>query len=299
MEEQENNSQEIQVSLFASSNRPGLYPMFFKSLINTSVNYEVVFAGNCKNIVTHCEDGFYQHQLENHAPLNLTGESLRNNENMFFKYIETANIKPSQCYEIARRACKGEVVVWVADDCEFPNDVIGKAYKYWKSKRNEKLILSIQTKESGYGLPQGQLFDMDVHRFFGGVKTSPLMAPLGMMSREFLNDIGGFDRRYICGQYENQCVIMAMMKGGTVEIFGGPDCFIDIDHMGKSLLIGESKKESDFLKRPFAKGYDHDRRILESVCCIDNGRISLKTNFEPYEDKDIMLKSQSFKGDWE
>ena len=85
-------------------------------------------------------------------------------------------------------------MIWIADDCEFPNDVIGKAYKYWKEQQNEKLILSIQTKESGYGLPEGQLFDMNLHRFFGGRRTTPLMAPLGLMSRKYLDELGGIDQ---------------------------------------------------------------------------------------------------------
>jgi len=260
---------EINVSLFASSNRPKLYDSFFKSLEGTSVSYEVVFAGDSTNVPVF-------------SYKNLT-------------YIQTANIKPSQCYEIARRACKGETVIWVADDCEFPNDVVGKAYKYWKSKNNPKLILSIQTKESGYKLPKGKLFNMDDHRFFGYKKNSPLMAPLGMMSREFLDKLGGFDRRFICGQYENQCVMMAYAEGGEVEIFGDNNCYIDIDHLGKSIMIGESKNENDFLDRPFAKGYHIDRKVLESSWVIIDWNVSfVRTNkHEPYEEKDILYKSQS------
>lgn len=281
-EKQKTNIDEIQVSLFASSNRPALYEAFFKSLKGTSVKYEVVFAGNKEpNPFIHSE---WLCDVEaNEAD---------------HRYILTANIKPSQCYEIARRACKGEVVIWVADDCEFPNDVIGKAYKYWKSERNEKLILSIQTKESGYGLPQGQLFDMDNHRFFGGVKTSPLMAPLGLMSRKFLDELGGVDRRYICGQYENDIVMRAYFKGAKVEIFGDENCFIDIDHLGKSLMIGESKKESDFLRRPFATGYVHDRSILEGSWSIVGGMYIRNDAFEPFEDIDLLTKSQGPKGKW-
>lgn len=257
----------MQVSLFASSVRPKLYESFFKSLEGTSVEYEVVFAGNVETYFTSKN----------------------------FRHILTGNIKPAQCYEIARRECKGEVVVWVADDCEFPNDVIGKAYKYWKSQNNEKLILSIQTRETGYNLPQGSLFNMDNHRFFGYRKETPLMAPLGMMSRKFLDELGGFDRRFICGQYENFCVMMALAEGAKVQVFGNKDYYIDIDHLGKSLLIGESKKESDFLNRPFAKGYEIDRKVLEASWVLPNGRISpvMLDKFEPYEDTDILIKSQS------
>ncbi len=225
-----------------------------------------------------------------------------------WKYISTEDIKPSQCYEIARRHCTGEVVVWVADDCEFPNDVLGKAYRYYKSQNNEKLILSIQTRESGYQLPVGQLFDMNMHRFFGYRVQTPLMAPLGMMNRKFLDSLGGIDRRYVCGQYENDIVMRAYNEGAAVEIFGDRNCFIDIDHLGKSLAIGESKVEADFIKRPFAMGYPHDRSILEGSWCrkeargmvvpVIDGKHQRNDTFEPFSDVELLTKSQSFTGKW-
>lgn len=265
------------VSLFASAVRPELWPALFKSLDGTSVAHEVVFAGNVP-----------------------PGTMIPMNNAKSFKYIGTGDIKPSQCYEIARRACEGETVVWIADDCEFPNDVIGRAYEYWKSENNEKLILSIQTKESGYGLPEGKLFDMNAHRFFGFRKNTPLMAPLGMMSRKFLDDLSGIDRRYICGQYENDIVQRAYAAGGKVEIFGGPNCFIDIDHLGKSIAIGESKTEEDFLHRPFATGYGHDRNVFETSWTDFAGFPTFVRNdkFEAFEEKDLLTRSQGPSGKW-
>ena len=253
---------EIKVSLIASSNRPDLYEDFFRSLIGTSVSYEVIFVGNkvpSMEIMANCKH---------------------------LKYIETRDIKPAQCYEIARRDAIGEVIIWVADDCEFPNDVIGRAYKHYKTL-DEKTILSIQTKESGYGLREGKLFPMAMHRLHAGNLATPLMAPLGLISRKFLEDLGGFDRRFVCGQYENKVVLMANERGGWVQVFGGDDCFIDIDHLGKSLKIGESKNEEDFLERPFATGYSTDREVL------------FLKDFEPYQSEKILTESQSNKGMWQ
>lgn len=290
----------IVVSLFASAVRPKLWPSLFKSLQGTSVEYEIVFCGNALY-----DEYFY----------------LTESVNPNFKYIKTDNIKPAQCYEIARRHCTGEVVVWIADDCEFPNDVIGKSYKYWKGKNNEKIILSIQTKESGYGNPEGSLFDMNIHRLFGGDIKSPLMAPLGMMSREFLTELGGFDKRFICGQGENDILMRAYTKGATVEIFGDKDCYIDIDHLGKSIAIGESVDEETFRQRPFAKGYEQDRRILEGSWCkfnqhklealmqsrrkqvypseiYDISPVQLDT-FQPYPENISLTQSEEPRGIWQ
>lgn len=272
---------DIKVSLFASAVRPKLWPALFKSLEGTSVELEVVFSG-CPDIM---KGGFTYEPCQS-----------------LFKLIPTKNIKPAQNYSIALNSCIGETVVWFCDDAEAQNDVIGKAYNYWKSQNNEKLILSIQTKESGYNLPVGQLFDMRIHRFFGGYNHTPLMAPLGMMSRDYLNKLGGIDRRYVAGQYENDIVMRAYADGGKVEIFGGQDCYIEIDHLGKSYLTGESKTEADFLNRPFAKGYPQDRMVLESSWVIPGTQhgvtFTRNDTFEPFEDKDILTISQSNKGIW-
>lgn len=280
----------MSVSLFASSVRPQLYNSFFKSLKGTSVDYEVVFAG--------------------HSDVKPEADN--------FKYIKTGRIKPAQCYEIARRHCAKEVVVWVADDCEFLNDVIGKAHKYWKSQNNEKLILSLQTKETGYGNINGTFFDMRNHSFIGFNKQTPLMAPLGMMSREFLEELGGLDRRYVCGQYENDIIMRAYQKGASVEVFGDEHSYIWIDHLKKSIKSGECTNEKGFLKRPFATGYGTDRKVLENSWCrnemfsvrtkhgvelvksvSDTSLLSRYDKFESYSDKDILVKSQSNRGQWD
>lgn len=285
----------IAISLFASANRPLLWPSYLKSLESTTVSYEVVFAGDVRP----------------------------NQEivNSYLKYIHTGRIKPGQCYALASRECTGETISWSCDDANYDNDVLGKAYRYWKAQNNEKLILSIQTKESGYGNPEGSLFDMDIHRFFGGDRNSPLMAPMCLMSRDFFNDLGGYDRRYVSGQTENDIVMRAYTQGATVEIFGGPECFIDIDHLKKSIDIGESTDEKDFLNRPFAQGYAKDREVLEKSWTIyrQDKLMNLLTQgrrefyqseikeisqvqldqFEPYT-KDISLtESESNKGIWD
>lgn len=230
------------ISLFSSAIRFPLWKEYLESLKSTSVTYEVVFSGRCS--------------VEEVKPfLNKYPE---------LKYIHTADIKPSQNYAIASRYCTGETISWSCDDANYENDVMGKAYKFWKERNNEKLILSIQTKESGYGTPVGKLFDMNQHTFYSLVTDTPIMCPMNLMSRKFFNGLGGYDQRYVAGQAENDLCLRAYQNGGKPEIFGGEDCYIFIDHLAKSIAIGESTDEESFRERPFATGYSQDRQILEA-----------------------------------
>lgn len=290
------------ISLFASAVRIPLFNFFLDSLSKENIIIEVIFCGNAKGFSNVGEIHTYH------------------KANVIFKYITSNNIKPSQAYEAARIECSGEVIVWVADDAEFKNNILTKAYNYWKSQNNKKLILSLQTWETGYNTPDGILCDMNQHRFFGFDENSPLMAPIGMMSREYLNELGGLDRRYICGQYENDITMRVLSDGGKVEIFGDKESYVEIDHLKKSKMIGESTDMADFLQRPFAKGYKHDRNtLLASWTTFNKDKMikALRDNkytkmndyrnispirldaFEPYENKDILIKSQSYRGVWE
>lgn len=264
------------ISIIASSVRPALYEQFFDSFREETVDYEVIFAG----------------------PLAFGLGSFEPRDYPILEYIQTANIKPAQCYEIARRKARGEVIVWAADDCEFRGEILTKAYEYWKSKNDEKLALSLQTRE--FYLDGGDGFcDMTKHSFIGGDSSTPLMAPLAMISRKLVDEeIGGFDRRFVCGQYENLTICQLYACGGTVEVFGDRESYVEIDHIRKSIDSGESSNRAQFYDRPFATGYKHDRKILEESVIINGADIQIKT-FEPYSDKDLFTESQSHKGGWE
>jgi len=215
----------MNISLIASSVRPHLWKDFFDSLEGTKCSYEVVFAGDLK---------------EWPAFPNI-------------RYIPTARIKPAQCYEVARREAKGDLVMWVADDCEFSYGLLDNIVKQMDILP-EKTLISVKTNENG------QNNVLDDHRFFDGFvdpnHTSPLMAPLGVIRRSYLEQLGGFDRRYLCGQYENDVAMRVYVDGGQIVKYEEGCVFID--HIRKH---GESTK--------FWSGYNHDRRILEDTWAID------------------------------
>lgn len=261
----------IKVSLIASSIRPHLYPALFKSLEGTSVEYEVVFGGPV-------------------FPPDKYLPTIKNN----FKYIETKNIKPAQVYEATRRACAGETLIWVADDCTFGDDVIGKVYRFYKLNCTRKDVVCIQTHEN-YG--KWQVCDIEQHKFFAASAKAPKMAPIGMVSREYFQEMGGIDRRYVSGQWDNDFLIRLYNDGGKLYHFS--EAHIDIDHLNK-----HDPKYGVSGARPFGQGYAHDRKILEAAWGT-RGQMKYEefpnftrydNGFEPYEssDTDLLLKSESF-----
>ena len=245
------------VSIFASAIRARLWDSFFKSLESTSVPYEVCFAGPLRLV-----------EVQEEFPRTSWPEN--------FKYERTENIKPAQAYEVARRLCTGELMQWSADDVEYSEDCLGKAYKYWEALGANKLVaLSIQSIEDDHK------FDMNDHSFVGFDRSTPLMAPVALISREFVEESGGFDRRFVAGQYENNCIMQLYEAGGGVIIFR--EGHVVIDHL--------KKHGKDHL---FRAGFTKDRQVLEKIWgkrgeLLRTGK-SLK--HEPYSDKDILTHSQ-------
>ncbi len=213
---------EYDVSLFASAVRPHLWPELLKSLEDNKRNYEIIFAGNVPPSFTH--------------------------KNLI--YIETKNIKPAQCYEIARRACRGELVGWIADDCRFSPRFIDKVYDFYKSVDSTyPIIVSCKTNENEKD--EG----MNHHRFFDRNLNTPKMAPLAIMTREYLECLGGIDSRYISGQYENDIVMRALSNGAKTYVIN--DVCVTIDHL-----------KFHGVETKFWDSYDHDRQVLEDSWCI-------------------------------
>lgn len=237
------------ISLFASSVRPQFYDTFFGSLQSNQKEYEVIFAGP----LTPAQVPYYPN----------------------FKYIHTGNIKPAQCYEIARRACSGSLIHWTADDAVYSPGCLDKVTDYFHSKQDDKLIISIQTIENGNYL------DMREHTFFGraNLKT-PLMAPLGVMLRRYMP---GIDRRYVCGQWDNHIVMGLYQQGFHVEIWEGGT--ITLDHY----------KRHGRYERPFSQGFPKDREVLEYSWATEGKQVRscLNGSEEPFDDQDILTKSQS------
>jgi len=272
----------MKISLIASSNRCWLYDEFFASLVGNS-GYEVVFAGNLTTFQV-------RPYLDKYPML---------------KYVHTDNcICPAQCYQAAYKNATGELIMWVADDCEFSPNLIDNLYDFHHNQPIEVQMISVKTKEDGKDT------DLNTHTLLGSNVNTPLMAPIAVISRMKLDAMGGLDRRYVCGQYENDVAMRIYASGGKIVKY--EEGYVAIEHLKKH-GIGS----------PFWKGYVHDRTILESTWVeggylphptaewkveitrkgarppeqyipVDNRKVLFEPQlpFEPYSDENLTTVSQ-------
>jgi len=281
----------VKLSLLASAVRPHLWTELLESLKGNKYEYEVIFAG-------FIDEELWKPYTEKYPE---------------FKYIQTSDIKPAQCYEVARKSCQGELVCWIADDCRFSEGFVDKVVN-WFSPLGEvvqkSFILSCKTNENNMNET------MLNHRFFGRNQNTPIMAPLGVMRRDKLEEMGGFDSRYVCGQYENDVAMRMWAAGGQIFIFN--DVCVTINH-----------RNCHGSETNFWSGYNEDREQLENSWVIggyvdspkqmlifpitpkdpppywyyplNNTEVTLKRNdkFVPYDNKDLLTISQEPKGQWQ
>lgn len=268
------------VGIIASSTRHHLWLEFMDSLKDNVIVPQVTFAGDL--------DNYQVRPYLNRYP------------NM--QYIHTP-VKPAQCYQLAFLHTDFEsLILYVADDCEFEPGLIDKVVAFWHGLNNPKAVISVRTNENNRD------YGTEIHTLLGWNVNTPLMAPIGLIHQRYLANLGGFDRRFISGQWENDLCMRVYADGGTVVAYD-PGPTVKIDH---ELKHGGGTR--------FWTAYQHDRKVLEDTWVkggyrvttpyvtirekngretpmfkiLDN-RLVLKTPqlpFEPYDDIDLAKKNQ-------
>ncbi len=255
--------EEIQISICLAAQRSKWWKRMCDSMIGNKINYEVIFVGN----VPPVED------MGDHN----------------FTWIKT-NVKPAQAYEIAFRQAKGELVSWSADDATYGGEEcnLDKAYEFYKSFNDYKVMVGNRTVEDGHDCHR-------THHFFGGEFETTTMIPMGFISNKFMKELGGYDRSFVSGQSENDLVMRGVAAGGRVEIC--PDSYVYLHHRevhpeNNRNLFRASYKRWDrvFLERSWVNPN------CDRPCKVDDKR---QTPFEPFEEKDILIKTQGEKGYWQ
>lgn len=275
----------MKVSLFASSIRLDHWNRLLSSLKSNTIEYEVVFGGPVdKDVVGE-----------------LAGEYPE------FRYIETSDIKPAQVYEICRRECKGELIGWISDDCVFPDKALDKIYEKWQELGDYRSLMAIKTIDQ-----ECEINDLDLERFFPRNLNTPQMAVVGFMDRAFLDAMGGLDRRYVIGKWESDIAMRVYARGGRVYKF--EDIAIQISHTSKDGLFNNDwsgvNQDGETLENSWVKGgyvtCERPMRMFkkgELICYfpVTNREVSFTRfdKFEPYDDTDILIRSQSIRDKWQ
>lgn len=278
----------VKVNIIASSARCWLWPEFMESLKENEIQPFVTFAGPLDSYQTRYFITKYQ---------NLT-------------YVHTP-VKPAQCYQIAYMYAElNSLILWAADDCEFEPGLIDKLVKFYQELNNHKAVVSVRTDENNHN------YGANIHRLLEFNVNTPLMAPLGLCSHQYITMLGGFDRRFVSGQWENDFCMRVYQDGGTVVAY----------EPGPTITIDHNKKHGNSTK--FWSGYRGDRVTLENIWVkggyrnptnyakvtladgtvhecfklLDNREVLKypQSEFEPYDDgPDLLLKNQGPAGIFE
>lgn len=231
------------ISLCASAIRVQDWKVFYTSTQQNNCRVEVVFVGDVM------------------PDFDLPGN---------FKFIYSP-VKPAQCWEAALRAASGRYISLTADDAEYAPNSLDNMVKFMDSRFNNKIIGSFQTIENGH------LITKD-HTFKGKI-----MAPFFVFKKDYYNYIGGADRRFIGGMFENDIIMRVHADGGDVQIC--EDAFVKVDHLFKH--NGKSPQNECHFTYSFP--------LLESLWVDVNNRTD---KLQPFDDRDLTRVSQGEKGRW-
>ncbi len=253
------------ISLVLSSIRPKLWKRFLESLVPNEIGLEVIFVGD-------------RLPEANEMSLELANFSER------FPHVTYKNIyskvKPAQCYEIGFREATGELVHWTCDEAIYTSNALEQQYYFHKSFVTTNLVTGMSCIENGHKTS-------DFHHI--GDNTTPRMMVYGFIDREYLYQLGGYDRRFITGQAENDICMRVLANGGQTAIC--EEARVTNNHEVDGIHGSESK---------FRKWHPDSRKFLEDCWFVKPNVMAKKRQipFEPFEDKDIRTKSQEPCGEW-
>lgn len=243
--------QSPKISIYGSAYRPQHWMALYNSIGHNDIDFEIVFVGpNRPDFV---------------LPDN-------------FRFIRSL-VKPTQCLEIAFRNATAELVMSMADDCQFKSPrPLDRLYETYKSYNNDKIIVSCRYMLNGEVLPDRLL------HFFGDDLSSPVVPLTALMSKKLLSDLGGIDRNFIAVMWPLDVAMRVYALGGDVIL---SDVFQNEDHSTSagSVLCAEY--------------WRHDRGLLESLW-TNNGKIHFRRTkpVEPFSDLNILKASQGPRGRW-
>ncbi|MCM8797341.1 MAG: glycosyltransferase [Candidatus Omnitrophica bacterium] len=239
------------IGIVSSARRPQNWMNLYKSICDNNVEFELVFVGP-----------------------NPPDYTLPKN----FRFIKSL-VKPTQCLEIAFRNTAAELVMNIADDCEFKTPrPLDELYALYQSYNCERIIVSSRMMTDGRD--QSQF----AHRFFTNEPSNLIMPLCGLMSKRFYRQLGGIDRNFIAVMWDLDIALRVYASGGRVVL--------------SNVYVNEDTGKSEGV-RLCNEFWRHDRTLLENLWTV-NGKIHLerKKPVEPFSDMNILTISQGPRGRW-
>lgn len=221
------------------------------------------------------------------------------------KYIKTSNIKPSQCYEILLKEFQGDFLMIVGDDFVIHGS-LEDLYKEHNDKcyheGHEKLIIIPWFKfgKSYHSAPYAR-----------GVKNAPdLTSTLGaFINRKLIEEIGGFDRRFMGIYMDIDWIMRFYQYGGNVFRTSNESLVVQEDRSKNSKgdrLSGKRDPNGNKLKNFdrktvnsfwIRKTSEKEQVPSESAYCYYKDKTKVISKYrikelEKFDDTDIKLYSQ-------
>lgn len=231
------------ISLCASAVRPHLWKDFYKSTLDNNLKVEIIFVGD---VLPDFE-----------LPYN-------------FKFHHSP-VKPTQCWEAAIREATGRYISITADDAEYTPGSLDNMVKFMDTRFRSNIVGSFQTIENGNLITNDHMY------------KDKRMAPFFVFNRDYYTYIGGADRRFIGGMWENDVIMRVHEDGGEVQVC--ENAFVSVDHL----------KKHNATSRSCEWHFQYSFPLLEKLWENPDKRLDV---VQEIDDKDILKFSQGEKGYW-
>jgi len=170
----------LDVSIYIPGIRPQLWERVWKSLVENSVSWEIIFVG-------HVPPTFA-------LPTNV-------------RHIYSP-VKPAQCSEIGFRACEGEFCIYSHDDIFFGEHTLDRLVDRWHKIKGELIAVSCLPYVMGKLIPTRQ------YLFWDSVVGSPPVPITALYKRSVLQAIGSRDKNFIASYSDVDLAMRFYQVGG-------------------------------------------------------------------------------------
>jgi len=258
------------LSICITSNRPQFWMRLYESIIPSLVmEIELIFSGPVK------------------PDYNLPGNVV---------YIETKNIKPPQCVQVAINAAQGEFISLIADDCIVVGNIDNLFSEYNKICDKEGCDNIIVSPQFRY---RGKDDSTPYARHMTGAPTTSLV--LAFFKTQLMKDTGGIDKNFLGVYWDIDWIMRFYELGGKVFKISSVAANELAEGISGRLYKTTKHRDREILDSFWVRKIN-DQEIVPSdtAWCFYGNKDTVLSKyrlkkFEPFVDNDITEYSQGIK----